>query len=848
MVRNIIKKFLLISIIVVIAGFSFLISAQEDDGRYHHTASVQYKPGDINYDGKINSTDYILLKRYILNIDIPYLNGDELLVADLNGNGKVNSIDLVLLRRYILGIIDVFPVETVDEFLVSKVSADNLKEVVVEFNKYLDENTVTSDNIKVVGHEATVKLEDDKKTVLITLIDNYVFSNMEEHQLIVERVKCSKGLEIQKVEKTFTALDFTLPYVLEVKAISSSKLQIVFSEPISNKSNPIIEVKSEDTEIDLSFQSTVFGTRTVEVDLWTDMVDENNYIVRIEGFIDYSNYTMIPGTFSIHYQDFYPPKARIMKVDQKYIMIKFSKPVTGLHKSQFYHTFQQWTAMDIYKTSNMTVPGGDVSTSDLIDTAWVKFAEDVDTGIPLHTGKQIIGIAGKTTESEIKDKRGNLFEDTTTVVTVLADKSAPKVSKVKVKNEKTLRIIFSEDVSFNVDNIEILDENNKQIDGVLLTVAGGPKEYEVDLGKDLLEKKIVVNIKNVEDTAIKPNRMSFYSTTIKITTLPEPVSKITKKESDKSIFIFFNETVNNSALENSNYGLVSQGTNVRKELVNTPQFFFSDKVIRIILTDDEFVRFISGSDFFVRNIIDVDGNVMADQIILNNEIFEYDHPDYQPKVEEVRAIAENMLVVKFDQPILFLNTNHFIIKNKGIRGRLKSMEVSRNDEGCTVVTLITHEDNKFNPDLSGLTLAIDPILGREMKNVFGVLAKSYIGDEILTTTSVPPILDDISPQIAKDDNGDYNISANAGTNIIEIVFDEPIDVSSLSIPTFIVNDRKVESILVDKNHFTNYKVIISLQGENFIKGEKLEVSQSVPVCDLSGNEYRLADTVTVTVD
>ncbi|TYQ13135.1 UNVERIFIED_CONTAM: glucuronoarabinoxylan endo-1,4-beta-xylanase [Acetivibrio alkalicellulosi] len=65
--------------------------------------------GDLNGDGKVDSTDYILLRRYILNIIDEFPVGT-LKVADLNGDDKINSTDAILMRRYILGIIDEFPV------------------------------------------------------------------------------------------------------------------------------------------------------------------------------------------------------------------------------------------------------------------------------------------------------------------------------------------------------------------------------------------------------------------------------------------------------------------------------------------------------------------------------------------------------------------------------------------------------------------------------------------------------------------------------------------------------------------------------------------------------------------
>lgn len=68
--------------------------------------------GDLDANGKINSTDYSILKRYLLNIidEFPASNGK--VAADVNADNYVNSTDLSALRRYILEIISEFPAGT----------------------------------------------------------------------------------------------------------------------------------------------------------------------------------------------------------------------------------------------------------------------------------------------------------------------------------------------------------------------------------------------------------------------------------------------------------------------------------------------------------------------------------------------------------------------------------------------------------------------------------------------------------------------------------------------------------------------------------------------------------------
>ncbi|WP_243467072.1 dockerin type I repeat-containing protein [Acetivibrio straminisolvens] len=67
--------------------------------------------GDLNGDGRVNSTDFSLLKRYLLgNISVfPHERGAE--AADLNLDGRINSTDYSILKRYLLNSIPSLPVK-----------------------------------------------------------------------------------------------------------------------------------------------------------------------------------------------------------------------------------------------------------------------------------------------------------------------------------------------------------------------------------------------------------------------------------------------------------------------------------------------------------------------------------------------------------------------------------------------------------------------------------------------------------------------------------------------------------------------------------------------------------------
>ena len=61
----------------------------------------EYQFGDVNGDGKVNTADYVVLKRHIMKTY--ELSEEQLTRANINGDDKINTADYVLLKRFIMG-------------------------------------------------------------------------------------------------------------------------------------------------------------------------------------------------------------------------------------------------------------------------------------------------------------------------------------------------------------------------------------------------------------------------------------------------------------------------------------------------------------------------------------------------------------------------------------------------------------------------------------------------------------------------------------------------------------------------------------------------------------------------
>lgn len=750
----------------------------------------------------------------------------------------------------------VAPTEAPEELAVEDYYADNLKEMVLVFNRPLNKDTVKVDNIKVkkAGVSVsgyTVSLKDDLQTVVIKAADGVAFENQVVYAVTLKGIKDADAIAIKETTLDIKPFDATLPEVVDVKVTGPKNLEITFSEPIKDLGTRSITLKSGTTTVGVNNTFAGYDSNVIKVTLYSSLTDGKSYTLTAKGFEDYAGYKMInySGEFA-YVADKSDIIASIDKAEQTYVVVTFNKPVTGITKDFFYHTFSAWKPIEVYSDSAMTT-----AVTGAVDKVWVKFAEG-DTGYAIPEGTAKLVIRDKVDSAKIKDNWGNEFLGAELSVTVSADKTAPEVTELKKKSETALSITFSEEVKFAKGNVEVLNDDGSALSGLTITVEGSGKSYTINLGKNLSGKSVLVNIKNVEDKALAPNKMALYSAVIDITDSTAPsVTNVTYKNfgGEKALFIFFNEAVDETALVKDNYYILSlddDGNSVWTKFGNTPEFYDGNKVVRIELNDTILETITkTGTKVIAKDIKDLAGNALAVQEFA--AIKAYDDVANAPEVTKAEAIATNKVVLTFSQFLTEVDAAVFTVNGDEPTG----MEISENSDGNTVITLTTKDDKKFAHDLSGTpSVGITITAEKKLNNVFGVNAK----------TTVPAIADKIKPEVKKDGITALDLNGDGKLDNIRIEFAETIKFNYISATTFTVDGYTIEdaypasatvgdavyngrgSAAVDTD--TKYVMIRVTQPKTANTTATPKVKVVTEIRDVKGNKYDLEKDAIASVD
>lgn len=431
----------------------------------------------------------------------------EALKANLKGNVKTLAEDLVekgILQKSAAAAAGVISAPVV--FAVDKVEVFNLAEIKVTFTDKVDK--LTAENIKnytIDKHEiSSVITQPDGKSVILRLdtdqtpAEAVAFEQSEEFVLGISGV--NNADETQNVtgykSAELIATDTAVPEAEKLELVGPYKLKVTFSEPINDTSKAKIVLNDD------SYGAAVEaadGTREVYVTLY-DTLKEGNYTLTISGAKDFIGFSSLRDTLRLTYKKITtPPTASVVSSTEKEVTVKFNRPVTD----------EDFSALDgryFYHTNTSIHP--EVTTKDN-QTYILDFSDN-----PLPEGNVKLVIVSSVNRSPITDEWGNEVKSNITLtLNITADKVNPMVTEIKVKDEQTLLLYFSE--ALNIDtaldlNNYIVKDGNSTIDvyDVDYTVNTTDSEYVVTLKfNEKLNGSYTVEITGIEDMAADPNEI-----------------------------------------------------------------------------------------------------------------------------------------------------------------------------------------------------------------------------------------------------------------------------------------------------------------------------------------------------
>ncbi|MBM6998339.1 S-layer homology domain-containing protein [Paenibacillus sp. DXFW5] len=659
---------------------------------------------------------------------------------------------------------------------VEKVTADNLKEVVVAFDgSVTKEEAEKITNYKLGDNTLTAissaKLNEDGKSVVINLQSAPKLENQKTYKLTVSNIA---GVKSQTVE--FTALDVTVPSVKGVSALGNKVISVNFSEPVDkttaeNRVNYKLNGFVVNGEIKLSSD-----LKTATITLYSRMSSGDNKLT-VTGVKDYAGMTIInylDQAFSVVEDKTAPASFEIVSATLDAATIKFNEAIDkdSVDKANFY-----WA-----DTTTAKHAASNVYPSDSTFTTWV-----VE-----FTGSDKLPARETTLYTDkIQDLSGNSVASLNAKVNATVDVTRPEIKNLDfgkdsagnyLTGNKVLELSFNKKVDLgqftgsNAENITVKDSDNKVVAigaAAAYKVVNSITDYNtvlVTLSNSLKDDtSYTVEVKNVVDATALNNKMIPQTFTVKAPLVTAPtvgtVSVQYNSIDGTSIMVpFSNEMTLNGeySIVKSDRYMIQIGSNwylLPSESSLAPTYDNKGVIIRIpadakydganTITAASQVKGVK-----VTLVADKNGNKISGLTVektgagISLAAAALLGGDDAPV-----ATANDTVKVTFDRPLAFVDRNDFRI-NSTITPESATYQTVG---GKGVVTLKLSSDTKFTGDT-----------GVAVTTVASPASKDLLGASITGGLSAS-IVDKIAPSLVA--TNPVQITAK---NQITLTFDEPL--------------------------------------------------------------------------
>lgn len=474
---------------------------------------------------------------------------------------------LNFVTKLVKGNSDVKPVPA-DELKVVSVSAINLAQMKVVFNKAVDKTTAedlanyvltTAGTAVVSGANGEATLQEDQKTVMIDL--HVQATNQEKTELKIKNIKDLNKKKIEESDHKVEFFDVALPVAEKVELSGSKTLKVTFSEPVQDGGvGQKIKIDGgKYSDPTASFVPAKSGREVMTLTL-TSALPVGEHTLTIEGVKDYANFASVSKDFKFDYKkDDAAPTVSVkeIKSDAKTVILQFSKDIDSTKlvnnmKVEFSHTYKGANAVDGTAVTKIT------------DSEYkLVFVQPLAPG---NTNIFVAYKAGTTDAQKVKDLFGNILVLPVTLpVNVEADTTAPTVEKVEATKADEIEVTFSEDVDLvtaqNIANYKLTNADNAVVE--LKTAVYVPNDLKatVTTKKALKAGEYKLEIKNIKDKAVVANTIATVTKDLSVADKVAPkVNSVVYDATTKKIVVKFDKNMAAEGLNDlANYALTVNG-------------------------------------------------------------------------------------------------------------------------------------------------------------------------------------------------------------------------------------------------------------------------------------------------
>ena len=714
------------------------------------------------------------------------------------------------------------------ELLVDSVEMDNLVEIVINFNGEVEAGKADEkDNYSVDGK--TIKsatISEDNTSVTLLLEDK-----AEQGEELEVTVNTGAGLETEVTEKV-TALDRTLPEAESASLTGPNSFEVVFTEPVQETDDA--EISINDGTYGVSESKLSDSGRVLSVTLGVSSLSEGTYKIRVKGYKDYADFSILPKTFDVEYEkDETAPVATIKSASQNKVEIEFNKAVyrdgfygeeAALTVDYFYHTYSAWKPNKVETSDNKVYT--------------LKFEGGDDKKVYLlPEGNVTITVLKKVDDAAVVDAWGNEMEDDAKLTaTVVADNEAPTVTKVEAEAENKLIVTFDEDVeeadAKDADNYTI-KKGGEEVDATISDIdySSEDKQATIQLDAKLSGGTYTIDIKDIRDSSVSKNKMSAITLEFEVTdkTAPELVEATYLVDGDNTIiYATFNEEMktsgDGSVLNKDNYRLDGKAL---PEGVTLAMFGSDGKKVKITFKTEKFEGTVKDLDLIAR-VADKAGNSVNAWGEGIDKLTAIIGKEDVPEVTAVSLISADKIEIVINKKLSSYPANGFIVVKGETEKQLGRIISYKYEDGESIITGTLQSGVKPNDpsDVDGYKLKIveDKIQSDTGKYLPGGVVAINFEDKYA------PSFKDIKGAVVESVYG------------IAIEFDEDIKIDeALAATDLVVVDKKGNTLVAGKD-YTVKLADVTVEDGKVTKVSILAASEKTAYLFIKfGAEYKVVD-------